>query len=157
MNRLFKYLTSLSSLFILIQMSLLATDNNRFKVNQWEPELHSIIPMGGSVGASLEVELRGKYLEGTYATWLGHNTFKAKLVLVEPTDLIPTEAQSENLSTNDREYRLLINLTIPLDATPGPKPLRVISPRGVSNQVYFQIYKDPLRPSYLIMPLLKHN
>ena len=144
MNRLFKYLISFSSLFILIQLSLLATDNNRFKVNQWEPELHSIIPIGGTVGSSLEVELRGKYLEGTYATWLGHNTFKAKLVLVEPTDLIPTEAQSKNLSTNDREYRLLINLTIPLDATPGPKPLRVISPRGVSNQVYFQIYKDPV-------------
>ena len=100
--------------------------------------------MGGSVGSSLEVELRGKYLEGTYATWLGHNTFKAKLVLVEPADLIPTEDQSEKISNNDREYRLLINLTIPLDATPGPKPLRVISPRGVSNQVYFQIYKDPV-------------
>ena len=79
-------------------MSLLATDNNRFKVNQWEPELHSIIPIGGTVGSSLEVELRGKYLEGTYATWLGHNTFKAQPVLVEPADLIPTEDQSEKIS-----------------------------------------------------------
>ena len=131
-------------MFGLSLILVLATDDDRFKINKSEPELHSVVPSGGRVGSSLAVEVRGKYLAGTYATWLSHDSFQAKVKSVEVVKPPASGDAAKKPPKDDSEYRVLLQITIAPDANPGPRSLSVVSPRGVSNRIYFQIYDDPV-------------
>ena len=131
-------------MFALSLISVWATDDNRFKINKSEPELHSVVPIGGRVGSSLEVEVRGKYLAGTYAAWLSHDSFQAKIKSVEVLEPSAAGDVAKKPPKDDSEYRVLLQITISPNANPGSRSLRVVSPRGVSNRIYFQIYDDPV-------------
>ncbi len=128
-------------LFLLNLPSALATDPDRFKKNLSEPELHTVVPLGGKVGSTLEVEVRGKFLGGAYAAWMSHDSFEVQVKSVAPLE---AEGGENPQPKDDGEYRAKLQVTIAPDAAPGPHSLRLVSPRGVSNQLYLQIHDDPV-------------
>ncbi len=134
----------LIGLFLLNLPSALATDPDRFKKNLSEPELHTLVPLGGEVGSTLEVEVQGKFLAGAYAAWLSHGSFEARVKSVEPVARPEAEGDEKPPAKDDGEYRVKLQVTIAPEATPGPRPLRLVTPGGVSNRLYLQVHDDPV-------------
>ena len=136
----------LVGLFLLSLPAPLAADTDRLKQSYSEPELHTLAPLGGRVGSSLEVEVRGKFLDGAHAAWMRHDAFEARVKSVEA--VAPPEAAADadakDQPKGDGEYRVTLQIDIAPDAAPGPHPLRLVAPGGVSNRLYLQIHRDPV-------------
>ena len=131
-------------LLLLSLPAALAADTDRLKQSYSEPELHTLAPLGGQVGSSLEVEVRGKFLAGASAAWMGHDAFEARVKSVEVAPPPAAEGDDKAKSKNDGEYRVRLQIDIAPDASPGPHPLRLVAPGGVSNRLYLQIHEDPV-------------
>ena len=93
----------------------------------FEPVLQSLIPIGGVRGTTCEIEVRGTGLSGTVETWF--------------TESDGLEAAMLAASSGDERVRLQV--TIQPDATVGPVPLRLVTPLGVSNALYFHVHAEP--------------
>ncbi|MBM3800856.1 MAG: hypothetical protein FJW26_00945 [Acidimicrobiia bacterium] len=116
---------------------------DRIEKSHGEPEVRTIFPMGGNPGTTVEVEIRGKYLEGTYAVWFGGERVQAKVKKVEEVELREGEFESKGES-GVPGYRVLLQLEIAPGAKIGPQELRLISERGVSNAINFMVNSDPV-------------
>lgn len=131
-------------LFLLSLAAGLAAGADRPKPSYSEPELHTLAPLGGSVGSSLEVEVRGKFLAGAHAAWMEHDAFEVRVKSVAPVASPDAEGDEKAESKDDVEYRVGLQIDIASDATPGPHPLRLVAAGGVSNRLYLQIHQDPV-------------
>jgi len=114
-----------------------------------EPELHSLGPLGGAVGSEVEVEIKGKYLAGTYAAWFGSEMLQAtvkSVVAVEPPskDVPVNDDGPKKQTKDDREYKVKLQISVGSDVTPGAHFIRLVSPTGVSNKLYFQVHEHPV-------------
>ena len=93
-----------------------------------EPEIHSLFPLGGSQASSVEVEVRGMALSRARAAWFsGGDGLVAKVLSDSPND-----------------DRVLLRVTIHRRARAGPHALRLVTPRGVSNVLYFHVHSEPV-------------
>ena len=54
------------------------------------------------------------------------------------------DADAKDQPKDDGEYRVTLQIDIAPDAAPGPHPLRLVAPGGVSNRLYLQIHQDPV-------------
>ena len=131
-------------LLLLSLPAALAADTGRLKPSYSEPELHTLAPLGGRVGSSLAVEIRGKFLDGAYAAWLSHDAFEARVKSVEAVAPPKAAGDAKDQPKDDGEYRVTLRIDIAPDAAPGPHPLRLVAPGGVSNRLYLQIHEDPV-------------
>ncbi len=95
--------------------------------NVSEPVLQSLIPIGGVRATTCEIEVRGTALSGTVETWFAGSDGLEAVVLPN--------------SSSDERVRLQV--TIQPDATVGPVPLRLVTPLGVSNALYFHVHAEP--------------
>ena len=92
-----------------------------------EPELHSLLPMGGTRESKFDVKVIGTALAGSYAAWFeGSGGLKAN-VAASP------ESGSE----------VSLHVTVDSNARLGPHPLRLVTPRGVSNPIYLHVHAEP--------------
>ena len=111
-----------------------------------EPEAISIYPLGGERGATLNAEIRGNTLDGAYAVWFdaeGVNAQATKLEVVEGAETEPRESSREDSKDKAGEQRLRVLFQIASAAKPGTYFCRVVTPRGVSNAVSFQVNAEP--------------
>ena len=127
-------------LFLLILTPGLAAGSDQVEPSYTEPELHTLVPLG----SSLEVEVRGKFLAGAHAAWMGHDAFEARVESVEPVTPLSSDGDEKAQSKKDIEYRVRLQVDIASDATPGPHALRLVAPGGVSNRLYLQIHRNPV-------------
>ena len=108
-----------------------------------EPQVHSLFPLGGQRGTSFETELRGACLENAYAVWFDGDDLEARIQRIEP--IVGEEEEQKKYSeskTCAEEQRIVAEVAIDQVARTGPRFLRVISPRGVSNSVLFLVNSD---------------
>ena len=105
-----------------------------------EPELSSIFPLGGQRGSIVEVQIRGKNLEGANGVWLANEDLAADIKNIE--ELKPREAEKAKKKA-PFEYQVSLQIRVNPNAALGPHPLRLVSPLGVSNQVFFLINDEP--------------
>ena len=108
-----------------------------------EPQVYSVFPLGGQRGTSFETELRGACLENAYAIWIDGDDLKARIKRIEL--IVGREEEQKGYSetkTCGQEQRIVAEVSIDQLAQTGPRFLRVISPRGVSNSVLFLVNSD---------------
>jgi hypothetical protein len=110
------------------------------------PMLFSVFPLTGRPGSTIKAELRGVRLDGAYAVWFDHSGFKGRVLNVEEIkDRVKTRFNPlEKLKITGPFYRVFIELQIEPTARVGVYPLRLVSPRGLSNQIGFPVVDVPV-------------
>ena len=108
-----------------------------------DPELISLFPLGGQQGTILEVEIRGKSLDGAYAVWLNTEGIKARVQGVDEIEFKDYDRTTKGWKTQVGQ-RVLLQLEIDGSAEVGTYWLRVVSRRGVSNRLPFRVTSDPI-------------
>lgn len=121
------WLTGLSLLLCSFQEHGVAASESRSEeppkapeVASRQPQLNTIFPMGARPGDRLRFELQGEFLD------------QASRLLFESDDVSGAVLSSTFTSAQ-------VELTVAPDAEPGPRRLRLASPRGVSNAVLLRV------------------
>ncbi len=106
-----------------------------------EPELVSIFPLGGSQGSLVHIEIRGRNLEGTYATWSDIPGLKARIQEIEPIALQEKNAVGlfNQTNKNPSGERVNLQLEVSSSAPYGSYSFRLVTPAGVSNPLRFLV------------------
>jgi Bacterial pre-peptidase C-terminal domain len=85
-----------------------------------QPQLNAVFPMAAHPGARLRLEVQGEFLDGVSQVRFEGEDITGKVI----TSTF-TAAQ--------------IEISISSSSIPGPRPFRLVSPRGVSNTVLFRV------------------
>lgn len=93
-----------------------------------EPKLDSLFPLCGTLATRLEVDVRGKGLAKAFAAWFDDGAGLEATVTPYPED----------------GERVRLELTIRSEATVGPHRLRLVTPQGVSNALYFHVHREAI-------------
>lgn len=111
-----------------------------------EPKLLSVHPFSGQRGNKVEVEVRGNWLEGDLSVWFDSRDLQAKVRGTKHAE----DAPGPKMSDTDKQsrpapvYRVTVEVQIPPEAKPGTRSLRLISTRGISNPVSFEVVESPV-------------
>src|ERR1700730_13678237 len=101
-----------------------------------EPKLLSVYPSTGQQGATFSATLRGNSLREATAVFLNDASLTASI-----------ESSEDEISDKSAKGRFdLVHLHIQVDksAKPGSYPLRLVTPRGISNSVMLHIVEYPV-------------
>ena len=102
------------------------------------PEILSLFPLGGQPGQEFTATLRGYSLEGARDLWFNSSDVSATVLSLESEERVGSEkAEGKPVQLLAVQFRL--NPT----AAPGPRTLRVITPRGLSDPVTFHVHAEP--------------
>lgn len=105
-----------------------------------DPEVIHIFPLGGQPGTSVEIEIQGRNLEGAHALWADTETIQGRVVRVEPG----SARMKEGRKVKDIPgQRVVAAVEIDPGAQPGPHALRLVSAKGVSNELIFWVVPMP--------------
>ena len=105
-----------------------------------EPNLLSVFPLGGRAGTIFETTIRGRSLDEAYALLLQSKDLNARVLSVEPE---PLDADASEKQKANPIHLLRIEVDVPDNLEPGEYPLRVITPRGLSNPLSVHIHREP--------------
>ncbi|MSO23073.1 MAG: hypothetical protein EXQ58_07445 [Acidobacteria bacterium] len=130
-------------LFCLLTVNLLWA-RDRIDRSFIDPEVTSVFPLGGNPGTTVEAEVRGKFLDGAYAIWFDDESLKAQVKKVEEVELDDAKRLEPEGKRPELSYRILLQVEISPVARIGPRQLRLVSQRGVSNALLFQVNSDPV-------------
>ena len=108
-----------------------------------EPEIMSVFPMGGKPGTAVTAQVRGQVLEGTYAVWSSTDGLRAEVTGAEEIDLNETYSLPGIEHKNRPGQRVSLRLQIDPATPAGVHSLRLVSPRGVSNELDFHVSPEP--------------
>ena len=110
-----------------------------------EPKIHSIFPLGGQVGQTFSIKLRGEYLSEAYDLWCDCDSISASILGLETNSTSGNNRmKSVKGEVNSKLIQVLnVELQIMQKATPGRYSLRVITSRGISNSLSFWIHPEP--------------
>ena len=108
-----------------------------------EPEIISVFPMGGRPGTTVTAQVRGQVLEGAYAVWSGTDGLRAEVTEVEEVDLNEVYLRPGIVHKNRPGQRVSLRLRIDSETPAGVHSLRLVSPRGVSNELDFHVSPEP--------------
>ena len=97
------------------------------------PKVDSVFPLGGQRGTTVEVEVRGTGLKGTYAVWLGPGTGRES-----PSTKGPDGIEAHVKAVPDAS-RAQVRLAIAADARLGFHNLSLVSPTGLSGAAPFWV------------------
>ena len=114
------------------------------------PALRSIFPLGGSPASRFEAVVRGENLEGVHAV-----SFDCRNVTAEIKDVREIEAgESESdpdapaVKKEQEQPKTIHEVRLGIEITPGAEvgahTLRVVTPRGVSNALWFMVDSGPV-------------
>lgn len=113
-----------------------------------EPKTLSVFPLGGQRGTTIEVSVRGQHMEGTYAAWFERDGVEVRFLGLEeireaaPDELVVRDPQAKQ--TELAGHRARLQFRIGEDARVGLHRFRVVTPRGMSNALNFQVVRDPV-------------
>ena len=111
------------------------------------PEIASFYPLGGQSGQEVSITIRGRLLEGAYALWFESNELTAAVLdfdTEEPRLSSELDQTKKDSSKNPVEL-LAVRVRIDTGATTGPRHMRVITPRGISNSLKFWVHPERSR------------
>ena len=135
-----------SSLLFFLGDSRAADDSG--KAAPKEPKTLSVFPLGGQRGTTIEVSVRGQDMEGTYAAWFERDGVEVRFLGLEeireaaPDELVVRDPQAKQ--TELAGHRARLQFRIGEDARVGLHRFRVVTPRGMSNALNFQVVRDPV-------------
>jgi hypothetical protein len=115
---------------------------NSLMAQRMEPQLISLFPLGGKLGSSFEVRIRGQNLEGAYAAWFDCEAIKAEVKIVEEVDLDQTEEPQAKKAPGRKGHQVVLKVRITPAAELGDHKLRIVSRRGVSDAVPFRVHAE---------------
>ena len=113
-----------------------------------EPKVLSVFPMGGERGTTLEVSVRGRHMEDAYAAWFECGDVEIRFLGLEkiresaPDELVERDPQAKQ--TELAGHRARLQLRIGEDAKVGLHRFRIVTPRGMSNALTFQVVSEPV-------------
>ena len=113
-----------------------------------EPKTLSVFPMGGQRGATVEVSVRGRHMQGAYAAWFECDDVEIRFLgLEEIQESAPDELAERDPQAKQTElagHRARLQLRIGDDAKVGLHRFRIVTPRGMSNALTFQVVSEPV-------------
>ncbi len=105
-----------------------------------DPEAIHMFPLGGQPGSSVEIEILGRNLEGARALWADTDAIQGRVVRVEPG----SARMKEGRKVKDIPgQRVVAAVNIDPGAKRGPHALRLVSSKGVSNELIFWVVPMP--------------
>ena len=108
------------------------------------PELISISPTAAQRGSTVEVELHGRVLGGTYAVLFDSPLLTGSVEKVEPTKLKVTPEDEKAVKKGLSGHRVLLRVNVDPATPPGRYWLRLVAPKGVSNKFSFFVHAGPV-------------
>ncbi len=110
-----------------------------------EPQILSVFPLGGQLGAELQASLRGHALDGAYALWFDTRQLPARIVDLKTEQLPVSSARKPDRGDSVKEpiQVLKLNFQIPDAASPGAHSVRVLTPGGISNLWTLWVHAGP--------------
>ena len=135
-----------SSLLFFLADSRAADDSA--KAAPKEPKTLSVFPLGGQRGTTIEVSVRGQHMEETYGAWFECDDVEVRFLGLEeiresaPDELVERDPQAKQ--TELAGHRARLQLRIGEDAAVGLHRFRIVTPRGMSNALNFQVFSEPL-------------
>ena len=100
-----------------------------------EPRLDSLFPLSVTRASSIEVELRGKSIDLAYATWCSKSDGVEAILLTAADD-----------------DRVVLQVNVDPSAAIGPHGIRLVTPGGVSNELYLHVHEEPVVAERLLDP-----
>ena len=105
-----------------------------------DPEAIHMFPLGGQPGSSVEIEILGRNLEGAHVLWADTDAIQGRVVRVEPG----SARMKEGRRVKDIPgQRVVAAVKIDPGAERGPHALRLVSAKGVSNELIFWVVPMP--------------
>ena len=131
---------ALSVFFLLAVLSALPSNLQAAS----EPEAFSVFPIGGQHGTALDAEIRGRGLGGAHTIWFEGDGLEARINKIEAIEPEKEEDYKANSAAQESSQgqRILLEVRIDPAAETGPRSLRVISEKGVSNSLVFLVNSD---------------
>ena len=116
------------------------------------PEILSLFPLGGRPGEEFQATLRGRGLEGAGELWFDSDGVRATVLGLRNEEGPKPEERAES-DAGDKPVQLLsLRFQVDSAAEPGPRNLRAITPRGLSDPLTFHVHAEPghreSRPSH---------
>lgn len=105
-----------------------------------DPEVIHIFPLGGQPGSSVEIEIQGRNLEGARALWADTDAVQGRVVRVEPGSARMKEGRKVREIPGQK---VVAAVEIDPGAQLGPHALRLVSAKGVSNEMIFWVVPMP--------------
>jgi len=104
--------------------------------------LLSIFPTAGQRGTSVQAEIRGNRLDGAHTVWFDTSgSLAARLLRV--VEVKADSNGSANVLQKKKQasplYRAIVEIHIEPTTRAGVYPLRLVSPRGLSNAISFRV------------------
>ena len=107
------------------------------------PEILSLFPLGGRPGEEFQGTLRGRGLEGARRLWFDSGGITAT-VLGLRNEEVPEPEETPQSDAGAKPVQLLsLRFQVDPAARPGPRGLRVITPRGLSRPLTFHVHAEP--------------
>ncbi len=126
--------------FILLLSGVLHAGSGAAGLQPTDPEVIHIFPLGGQPGSRVEIEIQGRNLEGARALWSDTGAIQCRVVRVEPG----SARMKEGRKVKDIPgQRVVATVNIDPGAQRGPHALRLVSARGVSNELIFWVVPMP--------------
>ena len=105
-----------------------------------DPEVIHIFPLGGQPGSRVEIEIQGRNLEGARVLWADTDAIQCRVVRVEPGSARMKEGRKVKEIPGQR---VMAAVEIDPGAQQGPHALRLVSAKGVSNEMIFWVVPMP--------------
>lgn len=105
-----------------------------------DPEVIHIFPLGGQPGSSVEIEIQGRNLEGARALLADSDAVQGRVVRVEPGSARMKEGRKVKEIPGQK---VVAAVEIDPGAQLGPHALRLVSAKGVSNEMIFWVVPMP--------------
>ncbi|MCY3758703.1 MAG: hypothetical protein OXG96_13360 [Acidobacteria bacterium] len=126
--------------FTLLLSGVLQAGSGAAELQPTDPEAIHMFPLGGQPGSSVEIEILGRNLEGAHALWADTDAIQCRVVRVEPG----SARMKEGRKVKDIPgQRVVAAVEIDPGAERGPHALRLVSARGVSNELIFWVVPMP--------------
>ncbi len=109
-----------------------------------EPEMVAVFPPGAAPGTKLEVEIRGRTLDGAYSVWTEDGSLKAEVTKIEEIQPGKKDGGDAPEPKGALLQRAIAVIEVDQHAQIGTHRFRLVSPRGVSNSLTFQIFSVPV-------------
>ena len=127
--------------FALLLFGVFQGGGGAVELHPTDPEVIHMFPLGGQPGSSVEVEILGRNLEGAHALWADTEAIQCWVVRVEPG----SARMKEGRKVKDIPgQRVVAAVKVDSGARHGPHALRLVSAKGVSNELIFWVVPMPI-------------
>ena len=128
------------AVFALLLSGVLHAGSGAADLHPTDPEVIHIFPLGGQPGSRVEIEIQGRNLEGARALRADTDAIQGRVVRVEPGSARMKEGRKVKEIPGQK---VVAAVEIDPGARHGPHALRLVSAKGVSNEMIFWVVPMP--------------